>query len=70
METLTTNNTYYKNWIRNSNNSNMKTRCPGQTKKPIDYQTSYNYCYTVPGTYTKEITFSSNDDLCIKECCD
>ncbi|XP_060868984.1 uncharacterized protein LOC132943869 [Metopolophium dirhodum] len=70
METMTTNNINYKNWIRNSNNSNIKTRNDCQTKKPIEHQTSYNYCYTVPGTYIKEVTFSSNDDLCIKECCD
>ncbi|XP_026820103.1 uncharacterized protein LOC113558769 [Rhopalosiphum maidis] len=70
METMTTNNLSYKYWINNSNNSIIKTSFNCQTKKPIDYQTIYNYYYTEPGTYTKKVTFSSNDDLCIKECCD
>lgn len=70
METMTTNNINYINWIRNSNNSIITSRYNCKTKKPVDHQTSYNYCYTAPGTYTKEVAFSSNDDLCIKECCD
>jgi len=69
METMTTNNINYKNWIRNPNTSNTKTNDNCHTKKPIHHQTSYNYYYTEPGTYTKEITFSSNDDLCINDCC-
>lgn len=67
---MTTNNINYKHWIRSSNNSNIKNTFNNQIKKPIDYQTSYSYSYTEPGTYTKEVKFLSNDDLCIKECCD
>lgn len=70
METMTTNNLYYKYWANNSNNSTIRIRNNCETKKPIDHQTTYNHYYTEPGTYTKEVTFSSNDDLCIKECCD
>jgi len=69
METKSTNDINYKNWVRNSINSNIQTNYDCQTKKPMDHQTSYNCDFTEPGTYTKEVTFSSNDDLCIKECC-
>lgn len=70
METMTTNNITYKYWIGNLNNLNTKSNNNCQIKKPVDHQTSYNYYYTEPGTYNKEVKFLSNDDLCIKKCCD
>jgi len=70
MEMITTNNSNYKYWIGSSNNLNMKNNYNCITKHPIDHQTTYNYCYSEPGTYSKGIKFLlDHEELCIKECC-
>lgn len=69
MEMTTTNNTSYKYWISVANNSNSTNNSNCVTKYPINYQSTYNYCYPEPGTYAKTAKSVSNqEDLCSK-CC-
>lgn len=70
METITTFNSSYKYWIGSTNDSNLKKNYNCRTKHPTNHQTTYNYCYSEPGTHSKVIKLESeNEDACVKECC-
>lgn len=68
MEMTTTSNSSYKYWNGYSNDSTLKKNYNCKTKHPTCHQTTYNYCYSEPGTYSKAIK-SENEDACINYCC-
>jgi len=70
MEVLTTNNISYKYWTSCSINSNMKHNSNCVINYPIEHQTTYNYSYSEPETYSEKSKLAlSLNDICIKECC-
>lgn len=72
MEMKTTNNSSYKYWIGSLNDTSLKnsSNCLMNRKNQIDHQTTYNFCYTEPGKYSKGSKIVSDQEkLCIEECC-
>lgn len=70
MEMMTSNNISYKYWTNSLNNSTIKKSYNDVIKHPVGHQTTYNYSYTEPGTYSDVAkVLSEHEKLCIKKCC-
>lgn len=66
IDLTTTNNSCYKRWISSPNKSYFKNRNSCETEGLVNYQTTYNYCYSLPGTYSEETEpVLKCQDLCV-----